>query len=296
MTTYFADRLQLLKTPALFLHVLACVTGTMGMGLTYIAMTWTVANAHHSITGVAWLMAGFWLPGVLMSPLIGVIVDRFRRQYVVLASMICRGVGLVAVAYCYHQNQSLNYLYLLAMISGLCASIYTPAAMAFVREMVSEEQLLYANATIDMSYELGFMLGMQTGGLLLTYYPPDVVFCINAICFVLPILATFAIRSDWLALDSPTGRVRFGQDILLGFRYLLRKRTLCHLYGIQLFIFVAFMTTPVLLAPFVTDILHASSAEFGMIEAALSLGVVVGCVLMPLLSERIGDGHVIRFA
>ena len=69
-----------------------------------------------------------------------------------------------------YYTHSLNGLYVLGAVLGLLFSIYLPAAGRLVREMVPDEMLLYANATIDMMYEVGNIAGMGSAGILIAYF------------------------------------------------------------------------------------------------------------------------------
>ena len=53
------------------------------------------------------------------------------------------------------------------------------------------------------------------------------------------------------------------------------------------------MTAPVLLAPFAKNILHANAAQFGQIEATLTIGVVVGGIVITYLAEKIGFNKIL---
>lgn len=77
-------------------------------------------------------------------------------------------------------------------------------------------------------------------------------------------------------------------DFLGGLQYLRGNKTLSLIYVIQLLILSSVMVTPVLIAPFAKNILHANSVEFSLIEAALSLGIIVGGFCLPLLVRIFG--------
>src|SRR3990167_2763953 len=99
----------------------------------------------------------------------------------------------------------------------------------------------------------------------------------------------FCIAKHHIAsIQSEKKRVKdFFEDVSAGFRYVRDNRNLCLIYVIQLLIAVQFMTTPILLAPFAKQILHLGVKQFGHVEAALSVGVVIGGMLFPWFAERL---------
>ncbi len=67
-----------------------------------------------------------------------------------------------------------------------------------------------------------------------------------------------------------------------------RNSKILILYTLQLIVFVQLMTTPILIVPFAKSVLHATVVQFGTIEAAMSVGIVLGGLLIPWLVERYG--------
>ncbi|WP_077216927.1 MFS transporter [Piscirickettsia litoralis] len=109
-------------------------------------------------------------------------------------------------------------------------------------------------------------------------------------CGLLFILSTFillAIRYE-KPEKSDQEQKGFFTDFKLGFVYLWQHPELISIYIIQLLIMVMFMTAPVLLAPYAKEVLHANAIQFGHLEAALSIGVVIGGLVFPYFVQKLG--------
>jgi len=57
---------------------------------------------------------------------------------------------------------------------------------------------------------------------------------------------------------------------------------------VQMILLTSFMVLPVLLLPFVQNILHAGNKEFSMLEALFSMGAIIGGFSSPILQSKIG--------
>ena len=288
--SHLQKRLAVFQYPAFCYFAASCALATVGTGLSYIAMTWMVLRDHNRISALAILMFCFWLPNVLLSPFVGVIIDRFRgRQHVIGLSNGLRGLVLLGFGYWLIHHERLIDLYLLALILGTAFSVYLPATFRLVREMVPEESLLYANATIDTIYEIGNIIGMGAAGILIAYFSCVGALLINGVLFVLSAILLLCIRARHLT-QSGSGNegTSFFQDFILGMRYLGSNRAIMIIYTVQLLLFVEFLTAPVLLAPFAKNVLHASVGQFGQLEASLSLGAVIGGFFLPWLADKFG--------
>ena len=278
-------RLQLLAIPAFRWYVISCLLATFGGGLSYIAMSWLILKANDSVSAIAILMLCFWGPNVVLGPLLGVVADRYSRKWLMVASNGIRALLLMGFGVTLHYHLSAHLIYALMALLGVCFSIYLPAAIALVREIIPEEDLLYANSTVDIAYEVGNVVGMGSAGLFIALFSMPTAILINGIIFVSCTLTLMMVRVKSAPLLAG---FNIYNDFKEGFRYLLERPKLIIIYCVQMLILVGFMTTPVLLAPFARNALHANVLQFGRIDAALSVGVVVGGLFIPWVANRWG--------
>lgn len=287
--SYLYNRLILFKKPAFMCYTLTCLLATLGAGMSFIAIPWVILQHHNNIVAMAIAAALFWGPNVLLSPLGGVLADRYPRVLVMIASNVLRIFFLTLLAF-FTESHLIASLYIVSIISGIGLSFYIPAAMAFVREIVNKKELLYANASVDMAYEIGNMGGMALGGILVSFLSISNVLLLNAGIFGLSsLLLCFLPKKVYrkeLAEKPPI--LRFVKDMKQGLVYLYKNRELMMLYSIQCLMMLQYMVAPILLAPFAKNMLHTTSREFGYIEATLSVGVIVGGFWVPWLQERFG--------
>lgn len=288
---HLSARMALLRIPAVRWVILSCLLANIGAGMVLLTMSWTVVNHHPSVSALAGLMVSFWLPSLLFAPAIGLVVDRIDRRRIVMMTKGMRVVALMIAAAIYFKQPGVSVLFMLAFVMGACAALYTPALLAMVRELVDDDGLLHANATIDIAFEIGFILGMPLSGVLMMIAPPAAVLLITAILFASALICMLYVRKEDLEFRcEPTSRGSYWQDTRNGIRYLLGNRRLVLLYGVQMLVYVTLMTTSILLAPFAKVVLDLSSGQFGAIEASLSAGAVVGAFLLPASATRWGYG------
>lgn len=286
--SHLKKRLALLRLPSFRSYLLSCVLATMGGGLTYIALIWLVLSDQNTIGSVAMTMLCFWLPGVILGPLMGVIVDRVKsRNRLLIFSNWARAAVLLGFGIAFYWHQSVVEIYVLALVLGLFFTIYMPASFRLTREIVEPNQLLYANATIDMVFEVGNMVGMGLAGLLIAWVKSGGTMIINGVLFVIAGAALFFVKP--IHPDTSTATpIDIVGDFKAGLQYMLSNRSILLLYSIQLFVFIEYLTAPVLLAPYARNILHANAAEFGHIEMMLSIGAIIGGLFFAWLADVFG--------
>lgn len=288
--THWQNRLALLRIPAFRWYLLSCIFATIGAGLSYIAMIWLVLQDRNSVGAVAMVMICFWTPGVFLGPFIGVLVDRFPyRSLLLAASNGIRALALLIFGYYLLHHNTLHGIYVLILVLGTFFSVYIPAAFRLTREIVPDDKLLHANATIDMVYEVGNLVGMGFAGICIALFTAPGAIIINGVTFLVSTLMLILIpRSQLKITTDKNASLSIIKDFTTTFSYLNANRLLCILYTMQLLLFVEYLTAPVLLAPFAKNMLHTNAAQFGWLESSLSVGVIIGGILIPWLNERIG--------
>lgn len=281
----FHEQYRLFRDKSFRRFILSCMLAMFGNGLTYIIMIWALMRFNPSVTSTATLMACFWLPNVLLGPFFGVLADRWNRKYLLLTANSLRAGCLFIFALLANNHMTASAIYFLAAIIGTVLASYIPVAMTFVRELVTKEDLLYSNAMVDIAYELGAVMGMGGAGLILAITSFQTCFLINSCCYLLATVLIFRIPYQYKGSLLEV-KESFWTQFLRGGRYIISYPSLLLIYLTQGLFFVCYMTAPVLLAPYAKVVLHSDVSQFGWLEAMLSLGIIIGGFLSPLLAAK----------
>lgn len=288
----FKQRRLLLRRPPFLFFLLHSLFAIMGGAMAYVALTWYVLSVHNQLSSVIYMAISFWLPAAVCGPFAGVVIDRYPRQKVLLIANMLRAICFILFAVflsdVHTAGHHLLYCYLLNFINGVLFALIGPGVMATVRELVSPHELLAANSSVDAVYEVGNIAGIALAAVFIQW-----VGAIHCILYVgwLIVLAVFLLSLVQVPVDLRGHQKKAShpwRDFISGFRYLARRPKLRLLYVLNALLVVQFMVTPILLAPFVKQVLHAGSAAFSGIEVALSIGILVGSLCLPTLARRFG--------
>lgn len=106
------------------------------------------------------LTALYTLALFLLSPLWGILSDRFNRRAVISLGLAGSGASLILL----DNVSSLTMLYASRMLSGIFSAAVLPATLAYVAETCSEADRPRRFAIVASFTSLGFMLGPMIGG------------------------------------------------------------------------------------------------------------------------------------
>jgi len=131
--------------------------------------------------GIGVIILMVQLPTILFAGLSGVLVDRFSKRSILVSSNAVRAVGCVGYLL-FHDH--ITVLYLITFAVSVINQPFQPAESATIPLLVSEGQLLPANALFQITFMSSQVLGYSLGPVLvgLMGFSPTVVF--GACCLI----------------------------------------------------------------------------------------------------------------
>lgn len=267
---------------------LSGILATLGNGLIYISVSWFAYEKMHSISGIALMMFCIWLPSILFGPLFGVCADRYNRKNLMIMSNMVRGIAVIAFVTMDYLGFSTN-IFILATCLGIFVSFYMPAAVPMISSIVPENDLMNANATVDMLYELGTIIGMGASGFLVLYLGLKCTLAFGGLLFILAGLFNWRMQcnSEQCYGTPDKEKSSFKDDYVSSLNYLKDNPRLLGIYSIQTCIVILLMTIPILLFPYTKEVLKVGTDKFSTLEALCSLGIFIGCLISPILCRLI---------
>ncbi len=255
---------------------------------TQIAITATVfwLRQHTgSASLVGLLLALCSAPTVLLGPLGGTFADRHSRIGIMVgADLICGAAMLIlsALAFVLAASSSVAIGSILA-VNVLVASAQAfllPAAIATLPDIVSPHRLAWGMSLSQSSVAVATIAGQALGGFLLPFGAP-LLFLFDGLSYLFTAAAEASIAMP--AKKRPrlksSGRMRFRDDVLDGFRYIWSRPALRQLFLTAIPLNVLVVPIFVLLPFYTTDVLRSGGGWYGYLMAAVSTGSLAGYVL-----------------
>lgn len=265
---------------AFYTYMTGTAISSVGAGLYFVALAWVTLQTGNSVRSLGWLLASSSLPGIIISPWIGVLVDRVDRRYLCSLADLARSLVMLAVAISlFFHVLSLPSIYLAAIALGIADRVYWPSSSGLVREIVDEEGLVSANSVYSMSSQLGILIGSGMCGFLLAVIGAGEVIAITSGTFLFSAACTFNLRRDKILHQAGKPR-NIKADMWEGATFLKNSPELVKLYAMQLLLLLTLYGTNVLLPGFIRGSMKLGVREFGLVDAAWAVGAVVGGVAL----------------
>ena len=257
----------------------------VGDGIFMVALAWQVYEltgnpAALGLVGVAWTV-----PQVALALPAGVGADRIDRRVPMLAGDVLRGVAVAAIAaLSLTGHASVGALAGLAIAFRVGDAIALPAFTAIVPSLVSEDELLQANALAEFVMPITrTLLGPFVGGLMVAAWSAGWAFAADAVTFAASIAAIVLMRKRAVAPVAERSAVH---DLREGLRYVATTRWfLLTSIGAGVVMLTTLGAWEVLIPFLVKNDLHDSAAALGFVYAAAGVG---GLASASLLGQRSG--------
>jgi DHA3 family macrolide efflux protein-like MFS transporter len=259
----------------------------VGSSLTSFALGVSVFQDSGSISAFAFVGLFAVLPRVLLSPISGVLVDRWdRRRAMMLSDAGAGACTLILVVILLIGRLELWQIYLLTAASSAFGSIQWPAYMAAIPLLVPKANLGRANGLIQLAFAFGEILAPPLAAFLLSRIALAGVILVDCATFLFAVGTLLRIRFPAVA-SAPPGEERrpFLPDLLEGVRFILGRQGLAVLLGYAsasrfFWGMVAALLTPMILLVASTDALGAilAVAGIGMLAGSLAMSVWGGPV------------------
>jgi MFS family permease len=176
-----AARKLLSSEPRGRLFLATYAQSSLGNGAGYVALVVLAYERRHSPWAIAIVLMADFLPAMIFGPVLGAAADRWSRRWCAVAADLVRAVAFVGIAFVGGIGSTIA----LALLAGVGAAMFTPAALAAIPDLVEEENLPAATSLFGGITDLGRTLGPALAGVGMLVSGPEAVVLANGVTFLL---------------------------------------------------------------------------------------------------------------
>lgn len=295
---------RLFGTPAFFRLWLAQVVASLGDWIGFLAITLLAKRLGTGSEGAAigLVMTARIVPGLLLAPIAGVLVDRWDRKKVLVACHLGRAAVMCTLPYV----DTVAGLVLASLAMEVMTLLWSPAKEASVPNLVPTHRLASANS-LSLAAAYGTLPAASLAFAVLAWVQEDVLdldvlsldrpgtlaFYVGAATFVgsALLIATIGLGPS---TPRPTpvgeGSRRFAaavHELREGWSFIFVNPMVRAVnVGLATGLIGGGMVVP-LGAPFVEDVLGAGASGYGLFVTALGIGAAIGIVTVSFVQRHL---------
>ena len=182
--------------------------------------------------------------------------------------------------------------FVVAAAQALLQQVNDPASFALVPRMVTEDQLVQANAANSTASSIARLVGAPLGGIAIGLGGLTTVVSVDAVTFVTVAIATAFVRTPTASLSrnstthETAGEDDQGASVAAGWKEIHGRPVLTGYLVVQSLAQLAFAMFPVLFIKFVAAELHGGGAEMGIIRGCAAFGGLAASALVLRFTKR----------
>lgn len=250
----------------------------IGSSVAQFALVWWVTELTGSATVLAMATLVSLLPGVILGPLVGALVDRWNRRVVMMVADSFVALASAWLAYLFWVDaMCIEYVYVIMLARAIGSTFHFPAMQASTSLMVPKEHLPRVAGINQMMGGAVSIISPPLGALLLSLLPLQAIMGIDVLTAAFAIVPLFfVVVPQPPRAGSASGLAGVWDDVRSGLRYIRGWPGLVAICVMAMAI--NFMVNPVfaLMPILITDHFGGGAFQLGWLNSAWGVGLVTG--------------------
>jgi MFS family permease len=230
-----------------------------------------------------------FLPIVLLSPIAGVLVDRYNRKFILILSDMSAALGALFLLVMASTNQlQVWHLYVEAFFVGISQTFQAPAYAATIGSLVDRSNLNRANSILTIVDWTPSILAPLLGAAAYAAIGLRSILVLDVATFALALITLALIivpDHDRSSADAKQRQGSFWQELKAGASFLFSRASLRNMVAVGMIndIFLGVLYT--IITPLVLATSAMNGQTLGWVTSAGALGVMIGAVILTIKSN-----------
>ncbi|CAB50049.1 MFS transporter [Pyrococcus abyssi] len=230
------------------------------------------------------------IPRILVNPIAGVIGDRYNRKYLMVGFDLIRGVLLFFVLF--FNLLELEQLLVIQVIMSIFGSFFAAGTSGMFPDLVPKDRLMQANSILQMGTQVINIVSPVIGGAIYGLGGIKAAIFINAISFFGSGLFEISIRYEWKGKGEKFAILR---EFLDGIKLIKSSKPLLILGSLSIILNALFSPLFAIVFPYIVRVvLRLSSIQFGSVQTALTLGMLLGNLIIASILKNSAGKHFMK--
>jgi MFS transporter, DHA3 family, macrolide efflux protein len=236
------------------------------------------------------------LPRIFFGLIGGVLVDRFDRKQLMLASELIRGLLMMVLVFASTDASYLWLFYVVALGQGFIATLFYPARSAVLPIILTRKELALANALLNMGVVMALIFGSLMAGVALELIGPQWAFAIDGSSYFLSAITILFMTIPKRPLQVKGSAQQVWYELKEGLLYVWQTRSVRYIMALSVAIALGLGGTLILTLDYLQNELQVGTSQFGLVIAVLGVGIILGGGILKQLSGKLPTNRLVALA
>lgn len=268
--------------------LLASVISRFGDSIDSIAYSLMIYELTGSTLLLGTIFAVNAIPGIVLSPFSGVLVDRFSKRKAAVFGDIGRALVVSLTAYLYLIGKLEPWhLFIFTFTNSTFEIFAKPAKTSLLPLVLPKELFLSANSFTTSTTSFAEILGLGAAGLIIGVLGYSGAIFIDGLTFLLSAVLIYFLKVEEPEVHKePLNMNNYFSELKEGFIFVKSQNIV--MISLVLFAFINFCLSPinVLLPAYVKDVLSLGPDGYGIIAMGFPIGMILGGLAVAQFGSR----------
>ena len=246
----------------------------IGSGMTAFALSVYIYEKTGSVSYVSLITLLSFMPSIILSPIGGLLADRYDRRLLMIIGDLFSGLGLVYILWNIQAGEkSIVPIFVGITFSSIFTSLLEPSYRATLTDILEEENYAKASGLIQVAGSAKYLISPVIAGIVLSVADIRVILLLDIMTFITTCLMIFLVRKS-INSEMKNYKKDSFKGLLEGLFIIKENRGVYSLVIIMFFVcffmgFIQILIRPMILAT-------SSVKTAGMMESLCAVGLLIG--------------------
>ena len=246
----------------------------IGSGMTAFALSVYVYEKTGSVSYVSLITLLSFMPSIILSPIGGLLADRYDRRLLMIIGDLFSGLGLVYILWSIQAGEkSIVPIFIGITFSSIFTSLLEPSYRATLTDILEEENYAKASGLIQVAGSAKYLISPVIAGIVLSVADIRVILLLDIMTFITTCLMIFLVRKSMNSEMKNYKKDSF-KGLLEGLFIIKESRGVYSLVIIMFFVCFFMGFIQILIRPMILALSNVKTA--GMMESLCAVGLLIG--------------------
>jgi len=246
----------------------------IGSGMTAFALSVYIYEKTGSVSYVSLITLLSFMPSIVLSPIGGLLADRYDRRLLMIIGDLFSGLGLVYILWNIQAGEkSIVPIFVGITFSSIFTSLLEPSYRATLTDILEEENYAKASGLIQAAGSAKYLISPVIAGMILSVADIRVILLLDILTFITTCLMIFLVRKSMNSETQNYKKDSF-KGLLEGLFIIKENRGVYSLVIIMFFVCFFMGFIQILIRPMILALSSVKTA--GMMESLCAAGLLIG--------------------
>lgn len=253
-----------------------------------VALNLWVLQATGSAKLMSTIMITHMVISMLFGSIAGTVADRIDRKKLIWITDLIRSLLVFGIAVCISfTGTPFIIILILTALSAFAGLFHSPAFQASLTDIVGREKIQQATGALNIADNVSRISGLALGGMFVAAFGGVGAIVFDAVTFMLCSILVLLAGTFPQTIRKAEDKKSFQEDLMTGFKHIWKNPFARSVVILSPTLIMFFISSLMLIQVMAVKVWMATPAEFGMIEACIPLGYMIGAGMIMVFDNKL---------